>query len=126
MTSQQYNFEWLQVDDGTFDCKIISKLLPAVKVSTNGRKAFHNQVLAAYTGWVDKRNEYGHAVVFEDGSLISQEFIKDLENFMQANACVYEWEEGQFVIIDNSVTYHSRQPFVGKRVVYAAIADGTK
>lgn len=31
-----------------------------------------------------------------------------------------------FTIIDNSVAYHARQPFKGKRIVYAAIANGIK
>lgn len=59
MNEQSYDFEWVAVEDGTFDCKVISKVLPAIRVSTNGRKTFYNQVLAAYTGWVDKRNHYG-------------------------------------------------------------------
>ena len=45
---------------------------------------------------------------------------------MNQHRFVYEWNEGQFVIIDNSVTYHSREPFVGRRTVYASIADGKK
>jgi hypothetical protein len=45
---------------------------------------------------------------------------------MKAHASVYPWEAGNFVVVDNSVVYHSRQPFRGKRVVYAAIADGLK
>ena len=45
---------------------------------------------------------------------------------MKANASVYKWTPGQFVIVDNSVAYHSRQPFTGKRIVYASIADGIK
>jgi len=124
MKEQAYECEWVQVEDGSFDCRVISKVLPAVRVSTNGRKTFYNQVLAAYTGWVDKRNAYGQAVRFGDGSEIPSAFIADLEAFMKANACVYKWESGQFVIVDNSVAYHSRQPFSGKRRVFAAIADG--
>ena len=38
MKKQDNTWEWL--DNG--DCKIISKVLPAVKVSSNGRKAFFN------------------------------------------------------------------------------------
>ena len=45
---------------------------------------------------------------------------------MRANSSTYQWEAGKFVIIDNSVAYHSRQPFTGKRTVYASIANGTK
>lgn len=97
-----------------------------MRVSSNTRKTFYNQVLAAYTGWVDKRNSFGQAVTFGDGSLIPADFITDLESFMKANASVYKWEAGQFVIVDNSVAYHSRQPFKGPRRVFAAIADGTK
>ncbi len=89
MKEQGYDFEWVAVDDGTFDCKVISKLLPAIRVSTNGRKTFYNQVFAAYTGWVDKRNHYGQAVRFGDGSEIPPSFIKDLESFMHQHACVY-------------------------------------
>jgi hypothetical protein len=47
-----------------------------IRVSTNGRKTFYNQVLAAYTGWVDRRNLYGQAVRFSDGSEIPAAFIE--------------------------------------------------
>ena len=57
--------------------------MPAIRLSTNGRKTFYNQVIAAYTGWVDKRNIYGEAVRFADGSEIPKEFIADLGQFMQ-------------------------------------------
>ena len=82
--------------------------------------------MAAYTGWTDKRNEFGKAIIFKDGSHIPSDFIQGLEKFMHEHAFVYKWEHGQFLIIDNSVAYHSRQPFEGRRVTYAAIADGTK
>lgn len=59
MKESHYEHEWVQVEDGSFDCKVISKVLPAVRVSTNGKKTFYNQVIAAYTGWVDSRNQYG-------------------------------------------------------------------
>lgn len=94
MTESNYEFEWVEVEDGTFDCRVISKVLPAVRVSSNGRKTFYNQVIAAYTGWVDKRNAYGQAVRYGDGSEIPQSFISELEAFMKANACVYNWERG--------------------------------
>ena len=45
---------------------------------------------------------------------------------MKNNCVPFKWEAGNFVIVDNSVAYHSRQSFSGKRVVYAAIAKGKK
>jgi hypothetical protein len=94
MKESHYECEWVPLEDGTFDCRVISKVLPAVRDSTNGRKTFYNQVIAAYTGWVDKRNEYGQAVRFGDGSEIPSALIEDLEVFMKANASTYKWEAG--------------------------------
>ena len=101
-------------------------VLPAVRVSSNGNKTFYNQVLAAYTGWVDKRNDYGKAVTFGDDTPLPKEIIEDLDKFMLENQCAYRWTAGQFCIVDNSVAYHSRSPFKGTRKVMAAIGDGFK
>ena len=53
MKKQEFTWEW---DDATGNCKVISKCLPAIRVSSNGNKTFFNQIIAAYTGWVDSRN----------------------------------------------------------------------
>jgi len=45
---------------------------------------------------------------------------------MKENQCAYRWTAGKFVIVDNTVTYHSREPFKGKRIVFAAIGQGAK
>ena len=122
MKKQNTTWEWLENDE----CRIISEVLPAVRVSSNGNKSFFNQVIAAYTGWIDKRNNPKLAVVFGDDSLLPDDVLTDLVNFMNANAVAYKWVPGRFVIVDNSVAYHSREPFEGRRVAYAAIAKGTK
>jgi len=82
--------------------------------------------VAAFTGWVDKRNIYGKSVVFGDGSALDAAIVEDLVKFMDANMCAYQWTPGQFAIIDNTVAYHSRQPFKGKRKVMACIGLGEK
>lgn len=123
MIKQDYTFEWLENND----CSVVSKTLPAIKVSSNGNKAFFNQVIAAYTGWNDKRNVGKNAVVFGDGSALPDDVITDLAQFMADNSSAYRWVPGKFVIVDNTVTYHSRQPFSGgRRIVYAAIGKDTK
>lgn len=101
-------FEWVWDHGGQGNCKVISKVLPAIRVSSNGNKTFFNQVIAAYTGWVDKRNDYGKAVTFGDNSPLSPEMIQNLSKFMDENKCTYRWTNGQFAIIDNTVAYHSR------------------
>ena len=53
-------------------------VLPAVRVSSNGKKSFYNQVIAAYNGWIDKRNEAGKTVVFGDDSLLPKDVLDRL------------------------------------------------
>ena len=108
------------------DCRITSKVLPAVRVASNGNKAFFNQVVAAYTGWIDKRNELKKAVVFGDGTPLDDAVMTELVKFMNDHACAHRWVPGKFVIVDNTVTYHSRQTFKGLRKSLAAIGKGTK
>ena len=121
---KKQDFEWEWYENG--NCKVISKVLPAVRVSSNGNKTFFNQIIAAYTGWVDSRNVYGKAVTFGDNTPLPKEIVEDLAKFMDENKCAYQWSNGQFCIVDNTVTYHSRQPFSGRRVVYACIGLDTK
>lgn len=123
MKKQGFTWVW---DDATGNCKVISKSLPAVKVCSNGNKAFFNQIIAAYTGWVDKRNVYGKAVTFSDDTELPKETIEHLAKFMEENRCAYQWTNGQFLILDNTVAYHSRQPFNGRRRVFACIGLGEK
>ena len=123
---QGSTLEWIGGYFGPQDCKITSKMLPAVKQCTNGNKVFFNQVIAAYTGWVDKRNNLKEGVIFADGTPLPDEVMMALSKYMDDHACTYRWTPGKFVIVDNSVTYHSRQPFNGYRKVYAAISKGQK
>lgn len=108
------------------DCRIISQMLPAVRVSSNGNKTFFNQIIAAYTGWIDSRNDSKKAVVFGDDTPLPGEVLTDLATYMKSNECAYRWTPGKFVIVDNTVAYHSREPFNGRRRVFAAIGQGTK
>lgn len=57
--------------------------MDGIRVASNGNKAFFNQMVAAYTGWVDSRNEYGKAVVFGDNSAIEKDIIEDIGLYME-------------------------------------------
>lgn len=67
--------------------------------------------MAAYTGWIDSRNKVNEGVVFSDGTPLPDDILQDLVVYMTENQCAYKWTPGKFVIVDNSVAYHSRQPF---------------
>ena len=122
MAKQGSTWEWFE----NGDCRVISQTLPAVRISSNGNKVFFNQVIAAYTGWIDKRNDPKKAVVFGDDTELPDNVLMDLANFMKENSVAYRWTHGKFVIVDNTVAYHSRQPFYGRRRVFAAIGKERK
>ena len=79
MASQQGStLEWRE----NGDCRVVSQCLPAVKVSSNGNKTFFNQIIAAYTGWIDSRNDPKLAVVYGDDSPLPDDILMDLANYM--------------------------------------------
>jgi hypothetical protein len=119
---QNSTLEWLEGGN----CRIISQTLPAIRVSSNGNKTFFNQIIAAYTGWIDSRNDPKKAVRFGDDTLLPGEVLDDLAAFMKDNRSCYRWVPGKFVIVDNTVAYHSREPFFGKRKCFASIGKGIK
>ena len=42
MRAQDYEFEWIKVEDNTHDCVVKSKVLPAVRKGSNGNSVFFN------------------------------------------------------------------------------------
>lgn len=122
MAAEGWQWEWL--DNG--DCKTITKTLPAIRQASNGHASFCNQVVAAYTGWQDVRNESKKSVQLGNGDTLPAEQMDQLLDYIQQNQFQSAWQPGQFVIVDNSVAAHSRQTFNGPRKVLAAIADGVK
>lgn len=72
-------------------------------------------MIAAYTGWIDKRNDPKKAVVFGNGQQLPESAMEELIAYMEKMQCVYRWNAGQFVIVDNSMTYHARQALMVER-----------
>ena len=83
-------------------------------------------MIAAYTGWIDSRNDPTKTLRFGDDSAMDTAALNDCAAYMKENACCYRWTPGKFVIVDNTVAYHSRQPFKGRRKAYASIGKGIK
>jgi hypothetical protein len=58
-----YSWEWLA--DGSL--RATTPVLPAVYEVSPGRKTFFNQLIAAFKGWKDERNDPTKAIRFGDG-----------------------------------------------------------
>ena len=104
---------------------IVSKrrlpVLPAVFELPDGRKTFFNQLIAAYQGWKDKRNDPSKAITFGDGSPLDRESVMQAVAFGEELAFDVPWQAGDVALIDNYLVMHGRRTFSGTRKVLASL-----
>ncbi|WP_299194243.1 TauD/TfdA family dioxygenase [uncultured Erythrobacter sp.] len=112
-----YSWEWL--NDGSL--RATTPVLPAIRTLPDGRRTFFNQLIAAFRGWADSRNDPNRSITFGDGSPITQGDMAPA--IAIANALTYdlEWQVGDVALVDNFLTMHGRRPFEGKRRVLASL-----
>ncbi|MEM7278990.1 MAG: TauD/TfdA family dioxygenase [Pseudomonadota bacterium] len=119
-----YEKQWLA--DGSL--KATTPVLPAIRTLQDGRRVFFNQLIAAFRGWNDVRNESSKAICFGDGSEISATDMQVAIDLGDQLSFDLAWESGDVVLIDNYLVMHGRRPFSGERRVLAALVadDGTR
>lgn len=114
-----YSFAWQ--DDGCL--RATTPTLPAVMEVSPGRKTFFNQLIAAYCGWSDDRNDPSKAIRHGDGSLLDADAVKTAVELAEALSYDHAWRAGDIVLLDNTVAMHARRPFRGTRKVLASLAE---
>lgn len=114
-----YTFEWL-VDDCL---RATTPALPGVRQISPGRKTLFNQLIAAYSGWRDARNDPSNAIRHGDDSKLDAESVKRLIELADELSFDVEWQVGDVALIDNTIAMHGRRPFVGKRKVLASLGS---
>ena len=116
MQELKYEGEWL-----VNDClRVTSPRLPATRQLDDGRTSFFNQLIAAYSGWRDHRNDPGKALTFGDGSPLDTDGADIAIRLGEELAFDLPWQTGDVVLIDNFVTMHGRRTFEGTRSVLAS------
>jgi hypothetical protein len=118
----EYDWEWLP--DGCL--RATTPVLPAVRDVGEGRKAFFNQLIAAFQGWKDERNDPAKAIRFGDGSPLDRDAVNVATELAYEMAFDLPWQKGDAVLVDNFVTMHGRRTFKGTRKVLASLADPHK
>lgn len=114
-----YSFEWL-----AGDClKATTPPLPAVMEVSPGQKTFFNQLIAAYCGWKDERNDPSDAIRHGDGSKLDADAVNVAVELAEELAYDHRWQAGDIVLLDNTVAMHARRPFGGTRKVLASLAE---
>jgi len=112
-----YSWEWRR--DGSL--RATTPALPAVRLVSNGRKTFFNQLIAAFRGWADSRNDPNKAITFGTGQAITSEDMTPAISIADELTHDLAWQAGDVALIDNFLVMHGRRPFEGKRRVLASL-----
>ncbi|WP_306252989.1 TauD/TfdA family dioxygenase [Parvularcula sp. IMCC14364] len=112
-----YSWEW-QEDDVLV---VTTPRLDAVKTLADGRRVFFNQLIAAFRGWKDERNDPSKSITFGDSSRIDPDDMAIAIQLSDELSFDMNWQKGDVVLVDNFIVMHGRRPFEGKRRVLASL-----
>jgi len=117
LASLGYVWEWLA--DGSL--RATTPVLPAVRDLSPGRRSFFNQLLAAFCGWKDSRNDPSRSISFGDGSPLDRDAVAVAVELSAELTFDIPWQQGDVALVDNFVTMHGRRTFSGTRKVLASL-----
>lgn len=118
LRSLGYSWEWLA--DGCL--RATTPVLPAVREISPGRSAFFNQLIAAYCGWKDTRNDPSKSITFGDGAPLDRQAVDAAIALADEFTFDVPWQQGDVALVDNFVAMHGRRTFTGTRKVLASLA----
>ncbi|AGA26741.1 TauD/TfdA family dioxygenase [Singulisphaera acidiphila] len=113
-----YHWEWL--DDGCL--RATTPVLPAVHTLAPGRSSFFNQLIAAYCGWKDSRNDPAKSITFGDGAPLDGTAVQVAIALAEELTFDIPWQQGDVALVDNLVAMHGRRTFSGPRKILASLA----
>lgn len=118
MTELGYSWEWLEGDS----LRATTPTLPAVLETVPGQNTFFNQLIAAFYGWKDARNDPSKSITFGNGAPIDPSDIHKTTELAESCTVDVEWQEGEVALVDNRIAMHGRKPFQGTRKVLASMS----
>ena len=117
LASLDYQWRWLPEE-----ClAVTTPALPLIRQTSAGQEVFFNQLIAAFCGWRDQRNEQSRSVTYGDGSTIDEEDLKAATDIAYDLSFDLNWQTGDVALIDNDRVMHGRRPFQGRRSVLASL-----
>ncbi len=120
MSALGYTWEW----QPNGDLRATTPVLPAVRDLGDGRHSFFNQLIAAFNGWKDTRNDPAKAITFGDGTPLNPKDVATASTL--ADTCTFdlEWQPGDLALVDNHTAMHGRRTFTGPRKILASLVAG--
>jgi alpha-ketoglutarate-dependent taurine dioxygenase len=117
LQSLGYSWQWLE----SGNLRATTPVLPAVRQLPDGRKTFFNQLIAAFSGWKDARNDPSKAITFGDGTPLDRDAVNTAMQLGEELSFDVPWQRGDVALVDNFVTMHGRRTFRGTRKVLASL-----
>ena len=117
MTELGYSWQWQ--DNG--DLRATTPVLPAVRDLGDGRCSFFNQLIAAFNGWKDTRNDPSKAITFGDDTPLDPADVAKASALADEVTFDIPWQEGDLALVDNYTSMHGRRTFKGLRKVLASL-----
>ena len=116
---RELGYSWQWQDNG--DLRATTPVLPAVRDLGDGRFSFFNQLIAAFKGWKDIRNDPSKAITFGDGTLLDPTDVEKASALADEVTFDIPWQDGDLVLVDNYTAMHGRRTFAGTRKVLASL-----
>ncbi len=117
MTALGYTWEW----QPNGDLRATTPVLPAVRDLVDGRASFFNQLIAAFNGWKDTRNDPAKAITFGDGTPLDPADVATASTLADQFTFDLPWQTGDLALVDNYTAMHGRRTFKGTRKVLASL-----
>ena len=94
---QKLSYTWQWLEDGSL--RATTPVLPAIRKAGDGRIVFFNQLIAAFQGWKDDRNDPKKAVTFGDGASIDPDDVKWAAERADSLTFDIPWQAGDVALV---------------------------
>lgn len=122
--------EWTAKDS----LRIRQRCQAVLRHPVTGEMSFFNQVQLHHVHCLDpavrqsllsifQREDLPRHVYYGDGSPIEDAVMDHVGEAYEKNAVRFQWQAGDMVSLDNMLTAHARDPYVGPRKIVVALGD---
>src|SRR5271165_1126224 len=127
---QGFTCEWVGKDE----LRVRQHCRAVLRHPVTGELSFFNQVQLHHVHCLDpavresllsifKREDLPRHVYYGDGSTIEDSVMDHAGEIYEKNAVRFTWREGDMVTLDNILTAHARDSYVGPRKILVALGD---
>ncbi len=101
-----------------------------------GEKSFFNQVQLHHIACLESETRDSLLSLFDlpnlprhvfygDGTAIADEDVAAIRDLYEQEACRFQWQAGDILMLDNMLAAHGRDPYAGERKIVVAMGDMT-